>query len=774
MNRRMTIPLFTLSLLFGLVLWQQERNVKAKAAALPFAILTVTNTNDSGAGSLRQAIADAASGDTITFNLSNCPCTITLTTGELVINKNLTITGPGTSQLTISGGNTSRVFFINPGASGATTGPPATSPTVNISNLKIANGLANGGNGEWAHKYSYKGSGGGAAGMGGGIFINGASVVINDVQFAQNSATGGYGGANTFSDGLGGGGGIGGNGGTGTLGNGGSGGSLGGGGGSGGNAGVGNPGGDGAGGAGFCGGGQGGFGGGGGGTLCYEAVAGNGGFGGGGGGSHVAGKGGQAGKFGGKGGNGDGAAGGGGGAGLGGAIFIRAGSLNVTDGGFTGNSATGGGGGGSPGRPNGGSGQGKGGAIFVCSATDDPTCNATANICTTTYSNNTAADAAGSGTDTTDVYGNTTSNCNAEPTIQPTSLASRIAGSSQSGVQIATVNDAEDAENTLSVTATSVAGSGVTLTGISVDASGNVTANVATTCAATTSTFTLQVTDSGGLSASTTLTVTVNVNQLPTLTYPSNPGTQYGTALTVTPLTGPSDDVAVTGIALQSITPNVSGITVNNTGVVSVASTVPANNYTVTIRISDACGFRDVSFPLGIAKAPLTVTVNNAFRNQGQANPPLSGSITGLKNGDVITASYSTTATFGSAPGNYPITATLNDPGNRLGNYQVTNTPGTLKVFNSCGIGPVPFFATQGAVGGYWLYYQPLSASPLGLYTFSLFAGTLPPGLSIVNNFGQYTLQGAPTTRGTYTFTLLAKNTANTCEAIHTYTITIW
>ena len=31
--------------------------------------LTVTNTNDSGAGSLRQAIADAASGDTINFNL---------------------------------------------------------------------------------------------------------------------------------------------------------------------------------------------------------------------------------------------------------------------------------------------------------------------------------------------------------------------------------------------------------------------------------------------------------------------------------------------------------------------------------------------------------------------------------------------------------------------------------------------------------------------------------------------------------------------------------
>jgi len=58
---------------------------------------TVTNTNDSGAGSLRQAIADAAAGDTISL----APGTITLTTGELVINKDLTISGPGSGKLTI-------------------------------------------------------------------------------------------------------------------------------------------------------------------------------------------------------------------------------------------------------------------------------------------------------------------------------------------------------------------------------------------------------------------------------------------------------------------------------------------------------------------------------------------------------------------------------------------------------------------------------------------------------------------------------------------------
>jgi hypothetical protein len=60
----------------------------------------VTNLNDSGPGSLRQAIADASSGTTITFAITG---TITLTTGQLVINKDLTLSGPGAANLSISG-----------------------------------------------------------------------------------------------------------------------------------------------------------------------------------------------------------------------------------------------------------------------------------------------------------------------------------------------------------------------------------------------------------------------------------------------------------------------------------------------------------------------------------------------------------------------------------------------------------------------------------------------------------------------------------------------
>src|SRR5689334_3580282 len=59
----------------------------------------VTNLNDSGPGSLRQTIAEAASGSTITFSVSG---TIDLN-GELVVSKDLTINGPGAASLIISG-----------------------------------------------------------------------------------------------------------------------------------------------------------------------------------------------------------------------------------------------------------------------------------------------------------------------------------------------------------------------------------------------------------------------------------------------------------------------------------------------------------------------------------------------------------------------------------------------------------------------------------------------------------------------------------------------
>jgi len=96
------------------------------------ATITVTNTADNGAGSLRDAIANAQTGDTIAFNLA-AGSTITLTSGQLNIpvGKNLIIDGAGAPNLSISGNNTSRIFGVNANV--------VTSTSLTIRNLTLRN-----------------------------------------------------------------------------------------------------------------------------------------------------------------------------------------------------------------------------------------------------------------------------------------------------------------------------------------------------------------------------------------------------------------------------------------------------------------------------------------------------------------------------------------------------------------------------------------------------------------------------------------------------------
>src|SRR5436190_2202812 len=104
-------------------------------ALLPFsgipATNTVTTTADNGAGSLRQVIVGAAAGDTIVFSVSGI---ITLTNGELLVNKSLTILGPGAAVLSVerstaAGTPDFRIFNIQSGV-------------VTVSGLTIRNGRA--------------------------------------------------------------------------------------------------------------------------------------------------------------------------------------------------------------------------------------------------------------------------------------------------------------------------------------------------------------------------------------------------------------------------------------------------------------------------------------------------------------------------------------------------------------------------------------------------------------------------------------------------------
>src|SRR5262245_39833561 len=87
------------------------------------ATFTVTNLADDGSCSLRQAIADAngtSEPDAIVFQ-AGLTGTITLTSGQLNVTRPVTINGPGSGALTISGNNASRIFRVDDGSDAVNT-----------------------------------------------------------------------------------------------------------------------------------------------------------------------------------------------------------------------------------------------------------------------------------------------------------------------------------------------------------------------------------------------------------------------------------------------------------------------------------------------------------------------------------------------------------------------------------------------------------------------------------------------------------------------------
>jgi hypothetical protein len=135
------------------------------------ATFLVTNINDTGAGSLRQAIVDANATpgfDTISFDTAGVfatPQTITLTSGELLITDSVSINGTGANRLTVqrstAGGTPAfRIFNISSG-----------SADVTIDGLTVMNG----------HIV--------ASSLGGGGISNDGTLTVTNSTISGNSAT---------------------------------------------------------------------------------------------------------------------------------------------------------------------------------------------------------------------------------------------------------------------------------------------------------------------------------------------------------------------------------------------------------------------------------------------------------------------------------------------------------------------------------------------------------------------------------------------------------
>jgi hypothetical protein len=151
----------------------------------------VLNTNDSGAGSLRQIIADAIPGSAITFAPNLSGQTILLTNGALQMNKSFNLDASALAGgIIINGNHTSNngVFDSIAGITNVFTA------------LTITNGFANpaaGGGGIVSrgnlmlNRCTLAGN---SAGFGGGVYNEGV-LTVNNSTFANNSSSGLGGGA---------------------------------------------------------------------------------------------------------------------------------------------------------------------------------------------------------------------------------------------------------------------------------------------------------------------------------------------------------------------------------------------------------------------------------------------------------------------------------------------------------------------------------------------------------------------------------------------------
>ncbi|MCF7674520.1 MAG: hypothetical protein K9M97_04195, partial [Akkermansiaceae bacterium] len=166
----------------------------------------VTTTEDA---ELRRVILFAKPDDTITFDPALDGQTITLTSGQILIDKSLTIDASSLpAGIVISGNSSSRVFEITPTAtvtlnslelasghaSSAVGGAILNSGELTAMNCLFTGNVARGGAGQTPGSGSNGGGGGGGAGMGGAIFSDGPGLTLTDCVFSDNSAIGGNGG----------------------------------------------------------------------------------------------------------------------------------------------------------------------------------------------------------------------------------------------------------------------------------------------------------------------------------------------------------------------------------------------------------------------------------------------------------------------------------------------------------------------------------------------------------------------------------------------------
>ena len=172
-------------------------------------------------------------------------------------------------------------------------------------------------------------------------------------------------------------------------------------------------------------------------------------------------------------------------------------------------------------------------------------------------------------------------------------------------------------------------------------------------------------------------------------------------AVTTAPLTiTASNQTKVYGAALPSLTASYTGLVNGDTSAsltslptlsTSAGAFSDVNSYAITASGAVAGDYSISYLPgfLSVTPAPLSIAAAGQTSTYGQNIPALTGTITGLLNGDDVTAQYATTATASSdvVVGGYPILVT-GISGTKAADYAIVNqspavetvTPASLQV----------------------------------------------------------------------------------------------
>ena len=253
---------------------------------------------------------------------------------------------------------------------------------------------------------------------------------------------------------------------------------------------------------------------------------------------------------------------------------------------------------------------------------------------------------------------------NTPPTIALSSAPTRQQGSPASSSVLANISDAQTSAASLAVATFNVA-VGLTV-GTPINSNGSVSLSIAANCSASaSSSFGLRVTDAGGLSSESTITVAVITNTAPSLSYASA-NLAFGASLSVNPSAGPSDNGS---FSLSIISPGTytGGASVAASGVVSLNTAQPAGNHTITVRALDNCNLvNDVALPVTVGPlntAPSFTPGPPITRTQGEQNAS-SVSLGVVSDTQTTADSLVVTQIGGGSAGGVNLTNLLNTAGN--------------------------------------------------------------------------------------------------------------